>query len=121
MWGDGGEPGAHAAAWPRRPFRNSGASHMNHAFPKHFFDGLGHLSLPDQFRKLQYATRTAVLWNRMAWWYGKTGRASSDPIFLILILISDRYCHSHKIIGCSRKKILEKSTHICKKIDNNSY
>jgi hypothetical protein len=52
---------------------------MNHAFPKHVFDGLGHLSLPDQFRKLQFATRTAVLWYRMAWWYGKTGRAFSDP------------------------------------------
>lgn len=38
------------------PWWNSGASHMNHAFPKHFFDGLGLLSLLDQFRKLQCAT-----------------------------------------------------------------
>jgi RNA-directed DNA polymerase len=38
------------------PWWNSGASHMNHAFPKRFFDGLGLLSLLDQFRKLQCAT-----------------------------------------------------------------
>jgi len=40
----------------RGPWWNSGASHMNHAFPKRFFDGLGLLSLLDQSRKLQRAT-----------------------------------------------------------------
>jgi RNA-directed DNA polymerase len=40
----------------RGPWWNSGASHMNHAFPKRFFDGLGFLSLLDQYRKLQCAT-----------------------------------------------------------------
>ena len=39
----------------RGPWWNSGASHMNQAFPKRFFDGLGLLSLFDQFRRLQCA------------------------------------------------------------------
>lgn len=34
---------------------NSGASHMNKALPKKFFDGLGLMSLLDQIRHLQYA------------------------------------------------------------------
>jgi len=33
---------------------NSGASHMNHAFPKRFFDNLGLVSLLDQRLRLQY-------------------------------------------------------------------
>jgi RNA-directed DNA polymerase len=36
------------------PWWNSGASHMNEAFPKRFFDGLGLVSLQDQLRCLQY-------------------------------------------------------------------
>jgi hypothetical protein len=80
MWGDGGGAGAHVSAWLRRPWWNA-ASHLNDAFPKHFFEGLGHLSLPDQFRKLQHAARTAGLWNRMVWWYGKMGRAPLRPDF----------------------------------------
>ena len=35
------------------PWWNSGASHMNHAFPKAFFDGLGLTSLVDTRRRLQ--------------------------------------------------------------------
>ncbi len=37
----------------RGPWWNSGASHMNEAFPKKFFDNLGLVSLLDQLRKLQ--------------------------------------------------------------------
>jgi group II intron reverse transcriptase/maturase len=37
----------------RGPFWNSGASHMNQAFPKSFFDRLGLVSLQDTMRRLQ--------------------------------------------------------------------
>ena len=37
----------------RGPWWNSGASHMNHAFPKSFFDRLGLVSLLDSLRRLQ--------------------------------------------------------------------
>ena len=37
----------------RGPWWNSGASHMNHAFPKSFFDRLGLVSLLDTMRRLQ--------------------------------------------------------------------
>ncbi len=37
----------------RGPWWNSGASHMNAAFPKSFFDRLGLVSLPDTLRRLQ--------------------------------------------------------------------
>lgn len=37
----------------RGPWRNSGASHMNAAFPKSFFDRSGLVSLPDTTRRLQ--------------------------------------------------------------------
>lgn len=39
----------------RGPWWNSGASHMNQAFPKSFFDRLGLVSLLDTMRRLQYA------------------------------------------------------------------
>ena len=37
----------------RGPWWNSGASHMNQAFPKSFFDRLGLVSLQDTMRRLQ--------------------------------------------------------------------
>ncbi len=37
----------------RGPWWNSRASHMNQAFPKKYFDQLGHVSLLDQHRRLQ--------------------------------------------------------------------
>ena len=37
----------------RGPWWNSGASHMNEAFPKKYFDKLGLVSLLDHYRKLQ--------------------------------------------------------------------
>jgi group II intron reverse transcriptase/maturase len=37
----------------RGPWWNSGASHMNHAFPKSFFDRLGLVSLLDTLRRFQ--------------------------------------------------------------------
>ncbi|NLN39324.1 MAG: group II intron reverse transcriptase/maturase, partial [Smithella sp.] len=37
----------------RGPWWNSGASHMNQAFPKSFFDRLGLVSLQDKMRRLQ--------------------------------------------------------------------
>jgi hypothetical protein len=37
----------------RGPWWNSGASHMNQAFPKSFFDRLGLVSLLDTMRRLQ--------------------------------------------------------------------
>ena len=37
----------------RGPWWNSGASHMNHAFPKTYFDRLGLVSLLDTLRRLQ--------------------------------------------------------------------
>jgi RNA-directed DNA polymerase len=42
------------------PWWNAGASHMNQAFPKKYFDGLGLVTLLDQLRKLQDNSRTAV-------------------------------------------------------------
>ncbi len=37
----------------RGPWWNAGASHMNEAFPKSFFDRMGLVSLPSQLRRLQ--------------------------------------------------------------------
>ncbi|NLN39339.1 MAG: group II intron reverse transcriptase/maturase, partial [Smithella sp.] len=37
----------------RGPWWNSGASHMNQAFPKSFFDRLGLVSLQDTMRRPQ--------------------------------------------------------------------
>jgi len=37
----------------RGPWWNAGASHMNQAYPKRFFDGMGLVSLLDQLRRLQ--------------------------------------------------------------------
>jgi len=42
------------------PGWNAGASHMNAAFPKNYFDGLGLVTLLDQLRNLQDDKRTAV-------------------------------------------------------------
>ena len=42
-----------SACIPRWPWCNSGASHMNQAFPKSFFDRLGLVSLLDTMRRLQ--------------------------------------------------------------------
>lgn len=42
------------------PWWNAGASHMNEAFPKQYFDELGLVALQDQLRKLQGDLRTAV-------------------------------------------------------------
>jgi len=42
------------------PWWNAGASHMNDAFRKSFFDHLGLPSLLDEHRRLNYASRTAV-------------------------------------------------------------
>jgi RNA-directed DNA polymerase len=38
------------------PWWNAGASHMNEAFPKKYFDASGHVALLDQLHKLQYIT-----------------------------------------------------------------
>ena len=43
----------------RGPWWNSGASHMNQAFPKSFFDRLGLVSLLDTMRRLQCVQSTA--------------------------------------------------------------
>jgi RNA-directed DNA polymerase len=40
----------------RGPWWNAGASHMNDAFRKGYFDKLGLISLLDQHRRLQHAT-----------------------------------------------------------------
>jgi RNA-directed DNA polymerase len=50
----------HSASNGRGPWWNAGASHMNQAFPKKFFDSLGLVSLLDQLLWLQYLSRTAV-------------------------------------------------------------
>jgi len=42
------------------PWWNAGASHMNEAFPKKFFDSLGLVSLLDQLHRIQHSSRTAV-------------------------------------------------------------
>ncbi len=44
----------------RGPWWNAGASHMNEAFPKKYFDALGLVTLLDQLRKPQGNLRTAV-------------------------------------------------------------
>lgn len=44
----------------RGPWWNAGASHMNEAFPKKYFDALGLVTLLEELRKLQYNSRTAV-------------------------------------------------------------
>ena len=44
----------------RGPWWNAGASHMNGAFPKKYFDGLGLVTLLGQLRSLQGNLRTAV-------------------------------------------------------------
>jgi len=54
-----------ARAWQsatngRGPWWNAGASHMNQAFPKKFFDSLGLVSLLDQLHRLHNLSRTAV-------------------------------------------------------------
>lgn len=54
-----------ARAWKsasngRGPWWNSGASHMNEAFPKKFFDRLGLVSLLDTILKFRNNSRTAV-------------------------------------------------------------
>ena len=54
-----------ARAWQsatngRGSWWNAGASHMNQAFPKKFFDSLGLVSLLDQLHRLQHLSRTAV-------------------------------------------------------------
>jgi RNA-directed DNA polymerase len=43
----------------RGPWWNSGASHMNAAYPKKYFDQLGLVSLLDQLHHLQCSSRTA--------------------------------------------------------------
>lgn len=49
----------------RGPWWNAGASHMNQAFPKSFFDRLGLVSLLDLYHYLNLTSRTAVVRNRM--------------------------------------------------------
>jgi len=44
----------------RGPWWNSGAQHMNHAFPKQYFDACGLVSLLDQHRRLSNTTGIAV-------------------------------------------------------------
>lgn len=44
----------------RGPWWNSGASHMNQAFPKQYFDEHGLISFLDSFQSTQNSTRTAV-------------------------------------------------------------
>ncbi len=44
----------------REPWWNSGASHMNQAFPKRYFDGHGLISFLDEFPSTRNRTRTAV-------------------------------------------------------------
>jgi RNA-directed DNA polymerase len=44
----------------RGPWWNAGASHMNAALPKKYFDRLGLLSLVDQMRKYWQFSQTAV-------------------------------------------------------------
>ena len=44
----------------RGPWWNSGASHMNQAFPKRYFDGHGLISFLDEFQSTRHSTRTAV-------------------------------------------------------------
>jgi len=48
----------------RGPWWNSGASHMNAAFPKKYFDSLNLVSLLDEILKFQHLTKTAVIRNR---------------------------------------------------------
>jgi RNA-directed DNA polymerase len=49
-------PRAYGAAYNGQgPWRNAGASHMNHAFRKSFFDNCGLLSILELHRRLNYA------------------------------------------------------------------
>ena len=48
------------------PWWNYGASHMNAAFPKKYFDSLNLVSLLDEILKFQHLTKTAVIRNRMS-------------------------------------------------------
>jgi RNA-directed DNA polymerase len=45
-----------SAANGRGPWWNSGASHLNQALPKKFFDRLGLVSLMDQYHRLNSVT-----------------------------------------------------------------
>jgi RNA-directed DNA polymerase len=49
-----------SAANGHGPWWNAGASHMNEAFPKKYFDALGLVTLLDQLRNRQCNSRTAV-------------------------------------------------------------
>ena len=49
----------------RGPWWNSGASHMNQAFPKKYFDRKGLVGLLEYLKQLQCAIGTAVVRNRM--------------------------------------------------------
>jgi RNA-directed DNA polymerase len=49
-----------SAANGRGPWWNSGASHMNEAFKKSYFDRMKLVSLLNELRKLQFTLRTAV-------------------------------------------------------------
>ena len=52
---------ARHSAWNRRgAWWNAGASHMNEAYPKRFFDSLGLVSLLEEVRRLPVTARTAV-------------------------------------------------------------
>jgi RNA-directed DNA polymerase len=49
----------------RGPWWNSGASHMNEAFKKSYFDRMNLVSLLTELHQLQFTLRTAVVRNRM--------------------------------------------------------
>jgi RNA-directed DNA polymerase len=52
---------ARKSAWNGRgAWWNAGASHMNEAYPKRFFDSLGLVSLLEEMRRLDVTARTAV-------------------------------------------------------------
>jgi hypothetical protein len=62
------------------PLWNAGASHMNQALPKKYFDAKGLTALLDQHRRFQGLTRTAVYENRMCG--GVRGRGGR-PLLLL--------------------------------------
>jgi RNA-directed DNA polymerase len=65
----------------RGPWWNSGASHMNQAFPKSFFDRLGLVSLLDTLRRLQCVQCTAGCGTaRPVVWEDGRGDPTSYPI-----------------------------------------
>lgn len=65
----------------RGPWWNSGASHMNQCFPKRFFERLGLVSLLNQLRRLQCASRTAVYGTvRTVVWEDGGSNPASYPI-----------------------------------------